>query len=201
MPFITEELWQSLREHLPQGAKSIMVAPYPDADESAIDAEAEEGMEAVIEVIKLIRNAEAEHHIESTRWIEAIVNASEKKSTFESQSEAIRTLAKVRPLTIIGSLEESPVPLEDIAVFMHYKGIDAMLLLRALFDPVVERKRLGKEISRCEAEIERLEAKLVDTEFIIKAPPVIIERERQRLAVYRGKLQKLTGQLARLANR
>jgi valyl-tRNA synthetase len=198
MPFITEELWQSLRQHLPQG-KSIMLAPYPSADEEAIDAEAEDEMEAVIEVIKLIRNARAEHHIESARWIEAIVNAFEMKPTFESQSEAIKALAKVCPLTIIGSAEESPVPLEEVAVFMHYKGVDAMLPLQALFDPIAERGRLEREINSCEAEVERLESKLADTKFISKAPSGIIERERQKLARYSGKLQTLTGQLARLA--
>ena len=66
MPFVTEELWQNLKKHLgwPE-AESIMVAAYPEADKTAIDPAAEDEMEAIIEIIRSIRNVRAQYKVES----------------------------------------------------------------------------------------------------------------------------------------
>ncbi|GAJ18333.1 unnamed protein product, partial [marine sediment metagenome] len=82
MPFITEELWQNLKQHLPpdwQATESIMVAAYPIADETAIDPQAERIVESIIEIIHSIRNARAQCKVESSRWIEAQIYAGKFK--------------------------------------------------------------------------------------------------------------------------
>jgi valyl-tRNA synthetase len=197
MPFITEEIWQ----RLPQEYESIVIAPYPSADETAIDTEAEEEMESIIEIIKSIRNARTEHHIAPAKWLEAVINADKMKPVFESHSEAIKVLARVQPLTIIGSMEESPISTDDVAVFICYKGIEAILPKQEIFEPMTERQHLSKEIANCEAEIKRRETKLADAEFVSKAPSVVITRERQRLEKDRNKLEKLMERLNQLRKR
>jgi valyl-tRNA synthetase len=197
MPFITEEIWQ----RLPQEYESIVIAPYPSADETAIDTEAEEEMESIIEIIKSIRNARTEHHIAPAKWLEAVINADKMKPVFESHSEALKVLARVQPLTIIGSMEESPISTDDVAVFICYKGIEAILPKQEIFEPMTERQHLSKEIANCEAEIKRRETKLADAEFVSKAPSVVITRERQRLEKDRNKLEKLMERLNQLRKR
>ena len=94
MPFITEELWQNLKQRLPEGSlnpSSIMIAPYPVANEKAFDPEAERIMDSVIEIVRSIRNARAEHKVEASKWIEAHVYADELTSAIASQSAAIET--------------------------------------------------------------------------------------------------------------
>ena len=62
MPFVTEELWQNLKGRLPaewQKTESIMIAKYPKADQDAIDTEAENIIESVIDITRAIRNIRA----------------------------------------------------------------------------------------------------------------------------------------------
>ena len=77
MPFITEELWQSLVSRLPQDATrpdSLIIAPYP-VSAGFIDDEAEREMSLVIEIVRSIRNARAESKIDPAKRIEAHVHA------------------------------------------------------------------------------------------------------------------------------
>jgi valyl-tRNA synthetase len=201
MPFITEELWQSLARYQPQGVDSLMLAPYPVCDEEAIDPVAEAEMKTVIEVIKSIRNARSEHHVAPAKWIEAIVVAHELKSAFEAQSEAIKTLARVQPLTILSSLEESPMPSQEMGMITGLVGVEVMLPLRALFDPEAERKRLEREIGSCEAEIARLSIRLREQEFLSKAPSEVVAREQRKLKELEHKLEKLSEHLAELSKK
>jgi valyl-tRNA synthetase len=95
MPFITEELWQHLRPYLPQDKQpeSIMIAPYPRADEAAIDATAERVMTAVTGIVHAIRNARAENNVPAGRCIEATVYSAELSADIAAHKPAINTLA------------------------------------------------------------------------------------------------------------
>ncbi|TET39699.1 MAG: valine--tRNA ligase [Dehalococcoidia bacterium] len=195
MPFITEEIWQSLSQRLDgEMAESIMIAPYPVADEGAIDAEAEKKMELVIEVIRAIRNARAEFKVEPSKWIEALVVAEEAKPIFENQAQAIETLARVRPLTIIGTKDARPDRVKTLVL----KGAEVILPMAGMVDLVAERARLKKEIEGIQAEIARIEARLKDEEFLSKAKPDVVQRERERLATQRDRLIRLSERIAEL---
>ncbi|GAI55993.1 unnamed protein product, partial [marine sediment metagenome] len=91
MPFITEELWQKLKKHLPeQGAESIMVTPYPEARGIATDPEAERVMESIIEIIHSIRNARAQYKVERTKWIEAQIYGGKLTPAITPYSQTIQ---------------------------------------------------------------------------------------------------------------
>jgi valyl-tRNA synthetase len=195
MPFVTEEIWQSLKGRLDgEKAESIMVSPYPTADEEARDDEAEKGMELVIEIIRAIRNARAEYRVEPSRWIEALVAAEEAKPAIKCQAQAIETLARVRPLTIIGTKDARP----DKAKTLVLQGAEVILPMAGMIDLEAERARLEREIERCQGDIARIEAKLKDEKFLSKAPPKVVAREREKLAAHRDKLERLKERLAEL---
>ena len=199
MPFITEELWQNLRQRLPadwQETESIMVAPYPVADESTADPEAERIMETVIDLVRSIRNVRAEHKVEPARWIEARVYGGELTAALAAHAAAIETLARARPV----SFQESRAVSEtgDNTLVMVLKETEVVIPMESMVDVAAERERLGKEIERADMEIARLEVRLSDSAFLSKAPEAVIEKERGRLAEKKDRAERLRQELVRL---
>jgi valyl-tRNA synthetase len=191
MPFVTEELWQNLKQRLPPGwqkTESIMVAAYPEADKKAIDPEAERVMAAIIELIHSIRNVRAEHKVESTRWIEAQVYAGELKPAVTAYSEVIQILARARPVTFPDSREALK---RENAVALVLKESEVVIPMASMVDLEAERNRRQKEIEETQAEVARLEARLKDKAFLSKAPAAVVDKERQRLATIKDKQKRL----------
>ena len=173
-----------------------MVSPYPAADEEALDDEAEKQMAVVIEIVRAIRNARAEFRVEPARWIEALVAAAETKPAIETQAQAIDTLARVRPRTLIGTEDARPAVGEGgesgkKAKMVVLEGAEVILPMAGMVDLEAERARLKKESEGNQAEIARIEARLKDQSFLSKAPPNVVEREREKLTALQAKLERL----------
>jgi len=199
MPFVTEELWQHLKRHLPSGwiaTESIMVAPYPEAEDKTIDPKAERVMESVIEIIRSIRNARAQYKVESSRWVEAQICSNQLTSAITPYSQTIQALARARPVTFPGSREEAP-PRENTLV-MVLKESEVIIPMESMIDLEAERKRLQDEIEKSQAEIARLEARLNNEDFLTKAPAAVIDKERQKLYSLTDKLERLKQQVLKL---
>jgi valyl-tRNA synthetase len=199
MPFITEELWQHIRQRLPddwQETESIMVAPYPTVDESTADPEAERIMEAVIDIVRAIRNVRAEHKVEPSRWIEARVYGGELTSALATHAKSIETLSRARPV----SFHESRTVGEtgDNSLVIVLKEAEVVIPMESMVDVTAERERLGREIEQVNMEIDRLETRLSDKAFLSKAPEAVIEKERGRLAEKKDRAERLRQELARL---
>jgi valyl-tRNA synthetase len=196
MPFVTEELWQNLKQCLPsewQKTESIMVAAYPEAEEKAIDLAAERVMESVIEIIHSIRNARAQYKVGSNRWIEAQVYAGELTPAITPYSRTIQTLARAKPVTFLDSKEEAPRSENVVALVL--KESEVIIPMESMVDLEVERKRLQKEIEQSQAEIATLEVRLKDKAFLSKAPAAVVNKERDKLAVRKDKLKRLKQQI------
>ncbi|MDD4230686.1 MAG: valine--tRNA ligase, partial [Dehalococcoidales bacterium] len=101
MPFVTEELWQQLKQvrpELTQGFPSIMVSEYPRADESALDEEAEDLVGTLIEIIRSIRNLRNEHNVELSHIVDVKVFGHVSTRQLEAYSPVIRFLARANPV-------------------------------------------------------------------------------------------------------
>jgi valyl-tRNA synthetase len=199
MPFVTEELWQSLKQRLPdkgQMPTSIMIAPYPFADDKAFAPEAERVMDSVIEIIRSIRNVRAQYKVKPNRWIEARVYTGELLSGFITQANIIETLAKVRPLTLLGRQEREPT--KDKALVLVLKEAEVVVPLAGMVDRRAEEQRLVKESEEIKGRIAQLEARLRDNAFLSKAPSQVIDREKQKLAMFEDKLKRLHQELSQL---
>ncbi len=197
MPFITEELWQNLRGHLPpdrQTAESIIVAAYPEADETAINPQAERIMESVIEIIRSIRNTRAQYNVESTRWIEAQVYAGKLKTAIAAYTQAIQTLAKAKPV-ICDERQGKP---QENALVLVLKGAEVVIPMESMFDLEAEKKRSEKEIGQIQADVTRLETMLSNQAFLAKAPTTVVDKERAKLAAKKDKLERLKQYLDQL---
>jgi len=193
LPFVTEELWQNLIKRL-GGAEteSIMIAPYPEADKSAIEPQAEEVMETIIEIIHAIRNTRAQYKVASTRWIEARIHADTIISAISPYADTIQRLARVRPVTFFNTPPEATT--SENAVALVLKQAQVIIPMASMADLEAERKRLRKDIEQSEDEITRLQTRLNNEDFLTKAPAAVVERERQKLQTLNDKLEKLRQQ-------
>ena len=199
MPFITEELWQNLKQCLPaegQRPASIMIAPYPPADDRSFAPQAERVMDSVIEIIRSIRNARAQYRVKPGKWIEAEVYTGELLSDLVHETHMIETLAQVRPLEILDRQERESTKDRDLVLVL--KEAEVILPLAGMVDKPAEEQRLLKESGQIKERITQLEARLRDNAFLSKAPAQVIEKEKQKLAMLEDKLKRLQQELAQL---
>jgi valyl-tRNA synthetase len=200
MPFITEELWQTLKQRVPQDNKqpeSIMIASYPGGDEKAIDPKAEQIIENLIEIVRSIRNARAEHKVESNKWIEAHVYAGGLAADLQPYYNTIQTLAQAKPLELKDTRHQGTSDDNDLVLVL--KDSEVIIPLSSMVDAEAEKARLQKEREEVKANVDRLEIRLNDPVFTSKAPPAVVQKERERLASGKDKLERLEKQLERYA--
>ena len=196
MPFITEELWQSLKQRLPNKSQmpaSIMIAPYPTSNEKAIDPEAERATDAVIEIIRSIRNARSQYKVASAKWIKAGIFTDDLLPYITSQAKAIETLARARPLAILNRGERKAG--KEKALILVLGEAEVVLPWTGMIDQLAEKKRLIKEKELTQARIAQLNTRLRDNAFLTKAPPHIVEKEKQKLYLLKNKLERLKSEL------
>jgi valyl-tRNA synthetase len=197
MPYVTEEIWQSLAGHLPdRDAEALIVARYPQADPAWYDDEAEREADAVIDVVRAVRNIRSERRVEPARFVEAHVQAERLRPALEASRPLIAALARSEPLHIVG--DETPLPTESVATAVLAYG-RVVLPLAGLFDLEAERSRLSRQIGDLEDEVGRLEARLADDRFRSRAPAAVVQREEDRLASARSRLEGLRARLSELA--
>ena len=196
MPYVTEEIWQALAGHLPdRDAEALIVARFPQPDPAWHDDEAEAQAEAVIEVVRAIRNIRSERRVEPARFVEVHVQARRLWPALEASRPLIAALARAEPLHIVG--EETRLPSENVATAVLADGRVA-LPLAGLFDLEAERSRLSRQIDELEGEVGRLEARLADERFRTRAPAAVVRQEEERLASARSRLDGLRARLGEL---
>jgi len=199
MPFITEEIWQRIREHQPEEKPaSIMIAPYPVADPSMFDDDAEQEIERiVVDPVRSIRNARVESKIPPSKSIDVTIQADIAKAAAEAHAPTISALAKVRPQIVSPRGIPSGEALGNVKVIV-LKDVDVILPLEGAIDLDAEKSGLLKEIEASKSEIARIERLLANEAFINKAPASVVEKERQNLSHRKDTLSKLEERLARL---
>ena len=184
MPFITEEIWQ----HLPHEGESIMIAPWPKADEALMDDTAERQMTAIMDTIKAIRNMRAEVNAAPGHKAPAIVlTEADLKPVFEANEGYFQKLATVDTLTV-GNMDDTA---PENAMTAVVTGARVYLPLKGLIDVEKELQRLKKEVDGAEKEAKRAEGKLQNQGFLAKAPAQVVEKEKAKLEELKTKLQGL----------
>jgi valyl-tRNA synthetase len=190
MPFITEEIWQ----HVPHEGEALIVAPWPEPGPTDEAAEAE--MALIMEMVRAIRNARAEYHVEPGRRIEAIIAAGEEYTLLTDQRDILVSLARLdaERLHIARTLKERPTQ----ALALVVRGVEIYLPLAGIVDLEKERQRLNVEIEEVTKGIAGSEKLLSNEDFLAKAPDQVVQRERDKLADYRQRQAKLQERLRSL---
>ena len=203
MPFITEEIWQNLlgllpREGGPSLPESIMLAPYPEADGSRLDLQAEQEMRSLILLIRAIRNARAQLRIPSNQDLEALVDADGLSAAVAEESPAICALARVSPLRILSGPGDQLPSGQTITLVVD--PLVVKLPIAGLLDVSAERSRLQKELEECQAALERVSRLMANQDFLSRAPEEVVEREQERITTLEGRKGRLEEVLSQLSS-
>jgi valyl-tRNA synthetase len=194
MPFVTETVWQHLRDHVSGLEEALIIAGYP-LGEAELDPEAEEQAALLMDVVRAIRNIRAERGVDPARFVEAYVATDGARPVFERGRPLVETLARVRPLHVVGDAGEAPSEGVASAVLAQAQVV---LPLAGLLDLDAEREKLTKQLTEARADIERLAARLSDEQFRSKAPANVIARQEEALAAARSRAEGLQARLAEL---
>ena len=200
MPFVTEEVWQHLKgawQPCGEWPESLIIAPWPVPNPAQIDDRAEADMALLMDLIRQIRNARTEFDVTPGKPIPAILVGGNKLGMLEEQRDLLAFLARLddAKLLLVASLEEKP---HKAIALVAPQGVEAYLPLAGLVDLDQEIARLRKALSEAEREIERGDGRLANQQFIAKAPPHVIEQDRERLAVQRERRDRLAARLKAL---
>jgi valyl-tRNA synthetase len=201
LPFVTEELWQTLKARLPQKEAlpdSIVVAPYPSIDTDAIDDQAEREIELLTEVVRAIRNVRAEFKIPPNQLLHSLLELSPSSAALAEEAQAIKSLARAEPLVFLE--EGTPRPSAHTTVSAILPGATVLVPLEGLVDTSRERARLEQELQGCLENMRNLSQRLSNTDFTSKAPEDVVERERERLEHLEERRDRIQEFLAQLAS-
>ena len=152
-------------------------------------------MTLVMDMIRAVRNARAEHHVPPGQAIPVAIAAGDKIAVIHDQAAILCALARVDPerLTIADHLEAPPQALTLVT-----GAVSMYLPLSGLVDPAAERTRLGKELADAEAQIARSE-QLLAGPFAQRAPANVVQREQDKQAELRIRADRLRGRLVDLS--
>jgi valyl-tRNA synthetase len=193
MPFLTETIWQNL-PGLNAQIPALIVARWPE-ESGRGDAESLELFTRLQESVRAIRNARSEYAVEPARRIAAMVEAGEYVDVFQKNAAVLASLARLdaQSLTI-----QAEMAAPEKAVTLAAGGVTVYLPLAGMVDLDAERTRLQKEIDNLERQLQRSEGLLNNPGFTAKAPPEVIQRERDKIAELTERRTQLSERLAAL---
>jgi len=202
-PFVTEELWGRLKSAAenhspslspPEGwAEALIVAKWPEPiGLSEEDADAIEKFNLVMDIVRSIRNLRSEKQIKPSRKIPAMIIGGNSTPLLEEQAYILAALAGVdkKSLAFHKTIKEKP----EGHIALVVGAVEILLPLAKLVDIEAERQRLKDELEDAKTQIERLE-KLLSSDFSKKAPPDVVDKERDRLGAFQETAEKLKLQL------
>ena len=201
MPFVTEEVWQHLYADVAEDerpASALIIAPWPRMDAAAQrqeDARAESEMALVQEVVTAIRNARNEADVEARRRITVILAGGDRTQLLRQQAALIEQLARTEPPRIERRLATKP----EQAMALVAGGVEIYLPLAGLLDLAKEAERLDGEIVKAQAAVERSQKALANPNFVARAKPEIVQRERDARAAAEDTLARLQARRRDLA--
>ncbi len=188
MPFITEEIWQTIGKMNGKTGPSIMLEVYPKAQPEKIDENAEAWVALLKESVDACRSLRGEMNISPATKVPLI--AAGDLVQLQAYAPHLKALAKLAEVEIVTDLPEADAP---VALAGEFK-----LMLKIEIDVAAEKERLGKEIARLEGEISKANGKLTNESFVARAPVAVVEQEKARVAEFSASLEKLKTQLQKL---
>ncbi len=187
MPFITEEIWQSL----PHEGEALIVAPWPAFD-LALDFPAEEGeMEKAMELITGIRTRRSEMNVPPSRKAHLFIETAQPEA-FEAEKNAIARLA------FCSGVETGPSFQVPGAVAVVTAACKAYLPMEDLIDKAAETARLEKELASAQKQLDTVNAKLQNETFMSKAPEKVVQGVRDNGEKLKEKVRMIQESLAAL---
>jgi valyl-tRNA synthetase len=189
MPFVTEEAWQRFGI-----GESIMVSPWPNQHPEHRDQESEARFGFAQEVVSAVRRFRKAHGLADATSLTVRIHPSARQR--EVIDELRTEIPRLATLSELEALDQPGDPSGSARLAVG--GAQLLIPLAGVLDLDVERGRLAKRIAEIETAAAKVEAKLATEGFVAKAPPEVVEKERDRLTALREEAASLAAQLEEL---
>ncbi len=190
MPFITEEIWQTL----PHNGDSIMISEWPVYSDELSFAGDETEMERVMTAIKAVRNRRAEMNVPPSRKAKLFIDTVHDKTFSEGANFFVR-LASASEVEIVKDFDGGDMVTIITADAKIYIPLDELVDFKA------ELERLEKEKKAVLKEIDFVSNKLNNPGFVAKAPEAVVNAQRENLAKYQEQLKMIEESIAKIVNK
>ncbi len=189
MPFITEEIWQTVAPLAGKSGDTIMNQAYPIADDSKIDKDAVADMEWMMEFITGIRSIRSQMNIPPKKQLPVLLKDStaSDQARVEANRDFLSRLANLEKIELL----EGEAPAASTALVGK---MEILIPLEGLIDKEAEIQRLDKEIVKLEKVIKQSSGKLSNENYTAKAPAEVVQKERDKLAEMEQALSQLQQQ-------
>jgi valyl-tRNA synthetase len=189
MPFVTEELWEKTG-----GAGLLIAAGWPAFADALIDPAAEAELGWVVRLVSEIRAVRSEMNVPVAAKIPLLIKGA-SNTTSDRLLGHVDIVATLARLSGVQGAADAPKG----AVQIVLDEATLILPLADVIDLAQERARLDKELKRLDAAIRQIDARLGNESFVAKAPPEVVEEQRERRDEAAAAKSKISDALARLA--
>ena len=188
MPFITEEIWQRVKPFVNSTSATIMLAPYPRAEDfPTADTDVIGGIDTLMGLITAARTFRSNMNISPGKALPAIL-LSDQESALRSIKANEGLLAKIAKLSHIEwATSDHPLP---TSTQLLVNGVTLCIPLAGVIDIEAELTRISKHCDQLTTEIKRVSTKLANPNFADRAPTEIVELERAKLTQYQEQLNQ-----------
>ena len=190
MPFITEEIWQTL----PHDGESIMISEWPEFSDSLVFATEEAEMDRIMTAIKAIRNRRSEMNVAPSKKAKVFIDT-QYRDTFLNASDFIIRLASASEVELVSDYHD------DGAVTIITEDAKIFIPMDELVDFKAELERLTKEKAAVQKDIDFIGNKLNNPNFVEKAPAALVDEQRDKMAKLVEKMKMIDDAIAKIADK
>ncbi|MBP6344203.1 MAG: class I tRNA ligase family protein, partial [Candidatus Omnitrophica bacterium] len=190
IPFVTEEVFSKLSN----GKECLSRSTWPAIEKNYVDVKGQNDMQTMIDLVTGIRNARAQWNIKPNETVDCIISAS---ATFE---ELLKTeFIKLQPLGRIKNVTISKTDAVKDAATGVVGEIKFFIPLAGVIDVQQEKARIQEQISKKDKAVQGILTRLSNEDFVKKAPPEVIQKDQETLAVYQNEIRELRTVLSNLS--
>ena len=191
MPFITEEIWQTL----PHTGESIMISDWPKADSALNFATEEAEMSRIMTAIKAVRNRRAEMNVAPSKKAKIFIETA-YADTFLKGTVFFKRLASASEVEVAAHFDDM-----NSAVSIITESARMYIPMDELVDFKAELARLNKEKAGVQKELDFVNNKLNNENFVNKAPAAVVEGQRQAKAQLEEKMALILESIEKIEKR
>ena len=196
IPFITEEIWQWIGPLAGKQGNSILLQPYPQADEAKIDPDAMAETQWIQALTLGVRQIRGEMDIKPGKPVPVLLQNGSKQDQQRMQRNTLflKTLAKLESLTWLEAEASAP----DCATALVGE-MKILIPMAGLIDTKAEKDRLQKALLKTQKDLDKCESKLANPKFVDKAPEAVVNKEKARVSAFKASLAKLQEQFDKIS--
>jgi valyl-tRNA synthetase len=195
MPFVTEEIWQTVAPRAGIAGDTIMLRPYPEVSPDAADEDAVADVKWVQQFILGIRQIRGEMDISPGKTLPVLLQGASDSDQARALSEAL-LIQRVGRVESVRTLEEGEQP--PAAATALLGDMRLLVPMKGLIDVDAERARLKKQQDKVNVDLQRSSGKLSNEKFVNNAPPEVVSQEKERIVEFERTIAQLAEQIEKL---